>query len=52
MLQSGESAKDFEEFDDLQAARGRRAKAVKRSKVLRSITTTESEDFFVFLVMA
>jgi len=50
MLQSGESAMDFEEFGDLQAARVKRAKTVNRSKALRSITTTESEDFFFVLL--
>jgi len=43
MLQSGESAMDFEEFDDLQAASVRRAEAVKGIKALRSMITAESE---------
>jgi len=43
MLQSGESAMDFEEFDDLQAAIVRIAEAVKGSKALRSMITAESE---------
>jgi len=48
MLQLVESAKDFEEFNDLQAASVRRAEAVKGSKALRSIITAESEIFAVF----
>jgi hypothetical protein len=48
MLQSGESAMDFEEFDDLQAASVRRAEAVKGSKALRSMITTEFEIFALF----
>jgi hypothetical protein len=48
MLQSDESAMDFEEFDDLQAASVRRTEAVKGSKALRSMITAESEIFALF----
>jgi hypothetical protein len=44
MLQSVESSTIFEEFDDLQPPRARRADVVKRSKVLRRMITTQSED--------
>jgi hypothetical protein len=48
MLQSVESAMDFEEFNDLQAASVRRAEAVKGSKALRSMITAESEISVLF----